>query len=187
MDLEACLRRLPPRATTKGLFFQDILQQAERVTPGVDLCALAKIPSRRYLAFLDYPCADVMRLMVAGAGVIHPGRPVGEALRRFGHTVYDALFDTHAGRVVFGVLGVDIDAVMRRGPAGYRFSLGFGRVELEDLTAHHVRYHYRDIPVFLETYQVGVIEGALRRYRVPYQLRVAMRDVANATFDIRWG
>lgn len=185
-DLDEHLQATPPGATCRGLFFADLLQRVKVGAPHVDLQALAGLEERRYLAFLEYPYADFLRMLVAAAKALHPQRPTGEGLRRVGQGAYDALLGSHAGRVVFGALGLDAEQVLSYGPRGYRLSLNFGEVRAERVGDRHFRYVYRDFPAVLETYQVGVVEGALRHCGAKARVLVSMEALGDAVMDITW-
>ena len=139
-----------------------------------------------YQPFLSYPHADFIRLAVAAASALHPSVPLGEGLRRIGQSAYDALLPSLAGKILFGVLGVDFEQVLTHGPKGYALAVTFGSVEFERLGPGHARYTYRAMPALLDTYHVGVIEGAMRHCKVEGEVLVATTDLANAVFDITW-
>jgi uncharacterized protein (TIGR02265 family) len=186
VDLEGHVRLLPGGATCKGLFFTDVIARARRVAPGVDVAARAGLASRRYVAFFAYPYADLLRLVVAAASVMYPDVPTGEGVRRVGEHAYDALLGTQAGRVVFGLFGGDAEFVMMQGPRGYSIALNFGEITVEREGPRRVRYRFRGLPGFIETYQVGVIEGALRHCGATCDARVALTDLANGDIQVDW-
>jgi len=124
--------------------------------------------------------------MAKTAEVVHPTVPRGEGLRRLGHRAYDTLLDSHAGRVIFGAMGLDVESVIRFGPKGYRLTLNFGKVSSTRVGERHFVYTYDGVPAFLEHYHVGVVEGALQHYGQTARVKVAMRDLAHATFDVAW-
>ena len=186
VDLAAHLALLPLGATNRGMFIQDLFRHVEAAAPGTDLAGLAGVPARRYLPFLEYPYADFLRLLHAAAGVTRQRLAMGEGLRRIGHTTYDTLLGSHAGRVLFGVLGVDFEQVMRHGPKGYRLALTFAQVTSTQLGPRHFVLGYEGLPGFLETYQVGVVEGAARHCQVSCAVKVAMTSLASAELDVTW-
>lgn len=186
VDLDAHLRKLPAGATCRGLYFLTPLAQLQRVAPQHELLRPGQLGGRRYVAFSTYPYADFLRLLVAVAPVIHPGLPPGEGLRRLGQGGYDALLSNHIGRVIFGVFGRDFERVVMAGPRGYDVSVNFGSLRSELVAPRHVRYHFTGRPIFLETYQVGIIEGGMRACKVAGEVRVLLDDIDRGTFDIRW-
>jgi len=184
VDLEAHVALLPATASCRGLFFLDSINRLEaraRTMPD-----RSGAPSRRYQAFGDYAYADYLRLQHKTAKTLFPNEPVGEGLRRLGQGAYDALLASHVGRIVFGVFGKNFGLIAKMGAKGWGVSLNFGTVGLEELGTRHVRYRFRDMPAFLETLQVGVVEGAMRACGVRGEVLVRMNGLASADFDVRW-
>ncbi|MFO0605423.1 MAG: DUF2378 family protein [Polyangiales bacterium] len=186
VELDAQLALLPRRATCKGMFFTDPLARAGRVAPTVDVFARAGVAPRRYLPFVDYPHAEWMRIANAAAAVIAPGGRVGDGLRELGHHAYDAIFENPIGKVLFGPLGFDLERVFEHAGTGYRLGLGFGAVRAERVAAQHWRVRFTDFPSFIETYNVGVIEGAVRRYGYTPRVRARLDDPSRGVLDVRW-
>ena len=185
VDLEAHLALLPPAASVKGMFFLDLLAQAERLRSPRELAALAGIPERRYVAFRDYPMADNMRLTVAVAGILHPRLPLGEALRRRGQRALGVLLDSHIGRSLFGIFDPDPEPFLLHGVRAYRLLIGLGEVSVERLSPSEYRLTARDMPLFLETYQIGVLESVLMRCNVRGEVLIAMDGLSDATVLLR--
>lgn len=183
--LQAHIDALPPRASCKGLFFSELhkrLASVREAAPGA---------GRKYLAFTDYPYADFIRLAVFAAGTLFPREPTGLALRRLGHSVYDELLATHLGRILFGVLGRDIERVLLTGPTAYRHMLNFGEVTVERKEERWIVARYRQMPALLETYQVGIVEGALEHLGAEPRIRVASASVDKGALgemdlEVRW-
>ena len=182
-DLQAAL---PKGAACLGLYFNDVIETARRANPAANLPALAGLEPRRYLPFLSYPYGDVMRLIVTAGRLLHPKETVAEAVRRVGHTAYDRLLATRAGSALFDAFGKDPERILLVGPRGYRLSVNFGSVTAHADGPRRVLYRFREMPAMLETYQVGVIEGALRHLGVRGRVLVETMDIANADLEITW-
>ena len=186
MEVEEHIRLLPHGAACKGLFFNDPIARLRRVDARHPILDSSEIAGRRYVPFFDYPYSDFMRLLAATARAVYPAAPLGEGLRRLGSAGYQALLESQVGKVLFGVFGSSFEQVARVGARGWAVSVSFGKVELEEVGERHVRYHFRDLPAFLESYQVGVVEGAMSACGVEGELRVHLRDPGNGSFDVRW-
>lgn len=186
VDLDAQLALLPPRATCKGMFFLDPLERARRRDPGADVFALAGVTPRRYLAFLDYPHAEWMRVALAAAAVISPSGRVGDGLRELGRHAYDVIFENPIGKVLFGPMGFDLDQVFSHAGVGYRLGLGFGTVRSERIGPEHHRVVFRDFPSFLETFNVGVLEGGVLHYGCTPTVTLKLDGLAHAEMDVTW-
>ncbi len=186
VDLDAQIPLLPRDARCKGMFFLDAIEQAARVDPSADVHRLAGLAPRRYLPVLDYPHADWMRLVVAAAGVVNPRGHAGDGLRMLGRRAYDSVFRNPLGKVLFGPLGFNVEQVVAHADLGYRLGLSFGRVRSERLADAHFRVTFEDMPTFLETYNVGVMEGAVEHYGHRPISRVALTGWAKMVLDLRW-
>jgi uncharacterized protein (TIGR02265 family) len=183
--LEEHLRRLPAGASCRGLFFQGTIRHVQRIAPDVDLARAAGLQERRYVSFSNYPYGDFLRLNAAGARIVKPGR-TAEGLRELGVHAYDTLLESQIGKVVLGAFGKSFEYVVMAGARGYAVSLSFGKVEAERVAPQHVRYRFHEMPAFLDTFQRGVVEGAMRACGVTGEVRVTSDDVASAVFDITW-
>jgi len=184
IGLDASMRLLPAGAAVKGIFFNDVIRRASVAISEDALAIAAGVKSRRYLAFFDYPYADWMRIAVAAAEALSPRATPAFGLRELGRHAYDAFLDTHIGRVLLGVLGLDARAVLRNGPKAYAVVLNFGEITGELVSERVARYRFRDFPGFLETYQVGVLEGVLAHCKVEGRVMIALEDLANAVIDV---
>jgi uncharacterized protein (TIGR02265 family) len=185
IDLEAHLARVPAAATCKGLFLYELVQHASRVASDHEVFRIAQIPERRYLGFRDYPVTESLKLVVATARVLYPRYSLGEGLRRAGQTAFDALLDTHVGRALFGVLDRDAELVLLAAPKAWKLLLSTGNVTAERSGYRTFTFRASQFPAFLETFQVGFLEGALRHCGVRGRIRVALDDLAAATIELR--
>jgi uncharacterized protein (TIGR02265 family) len=185
IDLDEHLRRLPADATCKGLYFQDPIERARKIA-GIDVALAAGLAPRRYVAFREYPYADFLRVLLTTAPIVHPKTPLGEGLRRLGRGAYDAFLGSHVGRVILGAFGTHFEAILLHGRRAYEVSVNFGQVTVEPVGTRHVRYHLANMPAFLETFQVGIVEGAMIACKVRGEVLVKVEDLANAVFDIQW-
>jgi uncharacterized protein (TIGR02265 family) len=163
----------------------DTLQRASKVAGEVELFRLAQVPERRYVAFRDYPLAESLRLMVAATKTLYPRYPLGEGLRRSGQAVFDALLNTHVGRSVFGVLARDVDLVLLAGPKAHRLLINTGEITAEKTGYRTFTFRATQVPGFLETFQVGVLEGALRHCGERGRISIALDDLATGTIELR--
>jgi uncharacterized protein (TIGR02265 family) len=183
--LDEHLRRLPGGASCKGLFFQGTLRHVRAIAPDLDLPQLAGVREQRYLSFSNYPYGDFLRLNVAAANILKPGR-TADGLRELGSHAYDTLLESQIGKVLLGAFGKSFDYVVMAGARAYAISLNFGKVEAERVAARHVRYHFREMPAFLDTFQRGVVEGGMRASGVTGEVGVTSDDITSAVFDITW-
>ena len=187
VDLDAHLALLPSAAICKGMFFIDTLRLGTRAAPAAELLRVAQVSDRRHLPFHDYPAAEYMRLLFTVARIAYPKLAVGEGLRRVGQTAFDTVLGTHIGRSFFGILGPDVEKVFLAGPKAMSLLVYFGRFSCEKGGAHTFVLRAREYPAFLETYQMGVIEGALRHCRATGRIRIELDDLSNILVEVRVG
>jgi serine/threonine-protein kinase len=184
VNLEAHLALLPPDAATKGMFVTDLFDAASRVLTPTEIRARARVPERRPLPFINYPMSENLRMLVVVAGALYPGLPLGEGLRRIGHRALDAFLGSQIGRTVMGVLGVDFERILLAAGKAYSLTLTFGKYAPEKAGPGRYLVRVSKLPVFLETYQVGIIEGAMRHCHERGRVRLATEGLADGMFEI---
>ncbi len=182
LDTGAYLERVPPDAYCKGMFFHDVLAQVRRVDPD----AARGLARRRYIPFKDYPLREHMEITEAAVRLLYPGVPTREGMRRLGWLAYPAFVESMIGRVVFGVLGKDLDRIFQVGPKSFEVSLTRGQAVAERLGDRHWRYDFTDVFGYLDAYYVGVVEGPIRYHRLVPDVRIHLRTLSDGTMDIRW-
>lgn len=187
IDVEESVRLLPPGATTKGMFLLDALRKVEDRAPRFDLFAAAGLEQHRILPFFDYPFSELMRLLVAAAEVLYPTLQVGDGVRRLGRSAYEAPLQARIGKLLFAVVGKDFARVASLGVRGWKISASFGKVRFESLGEGHAAYHFSDFPAFIDTYQVGVVEGAMSACRVDGEVWVKLDGPGDGTLEFFWG
>lgn len=186
LELDAQLDALPKNARCKGMFFLDVIEQARRADPSVDLHALAGVKPQRYLAVLDYPHADWMRLVAAAGSVLTQGRRPGEGVRTLGRNAFETIFGTPLGKVLFGPAGFDLEQVLAYAPKAYSLALSFGQLRTTKVGADHVQIEFDGLPSFLETFNVGAMEGTVLRYGARPLSRIALEPWGRMTLDLSW-
>ena len=168
LDVSAHLDAVPTGATLKGMFFQDLADQL--AAAGHDTSG------RSFSAFRDYPTRDYLTFLVEASKKLHPKVPLREGLRRLGRSAYPTFAETRIGKVVFGVVGGNLPAIMRLAGKAYRIADSVARADAVEVTDAHARMLLKSVYVFVDAYQVGVFEGAvLAARRVP---EVAIRPVS---------
>lgn len=186
VDLDAHLRLLRKDATCKGLFIADALAILKRAHPAEDACALAEIPARRYVPFLDYPYGDYLRAVVAAARRGFSGRSLGEGVFSIGRAAYGAFAENRVGKVLFGALGRDFDRIAELGTRGWQVSANFGSVRYVPLARRRAAYVFREFPAFLETLQAGVVQGAMDATQTKGEVSVHLDDLQTGVIEMRW-
>jgi uncharacterized protein (TIGR02265 family) len=186
VDLDAHLRLLPKTATCKGLYVADALAILKKAVPDRDACELAGIPSRRYIAFVDYPFPDYLKAVVAAAKHAFPQLSQGAGIHAVGRQAYVALVSNQVGKILFGVLGRDFDRIAEIGAKGWQISSNFGEVKYVPLGKKRGAYVFKRYPVLLETLQTGVVAGALEATGTSGDIRVHLDDLQNGVIEMAW-
>lgn len=186
LDVEAYLERVPDDACCKGMFFGDLVDAAKSVSAQATAEVTRELGQRRYIPFKDYPLREHMTLSSRLVPRLFPQYPTREGMRRLGWLVYPLFKQSLIGRVVFGVLGHDLDQVMRVGPRSFELSLTRGRAVGEKIGERHYRYSFREIYGYLDSYYVGVMEGVFRDHGVRAEVKIALSSLSDGVMDIRW-
>jgi len=155
LRLDEIVAQTPPEAQVRGMFFNSYLAEAKRrgvAIPGAGA----------YVGFKFYPVRDWQRFIVEVAARLHPGAPLRGALRKLGLSAYPTFAESIVGRVVFGVLGKDLSRIMRVASKGFEHSLSSAEVVLRAADERSAHLHLRGVYGFLDCYNVGVFEGAMR-------------------------
>ncbi len=184
VDLEEHVRLVPSGATVKGMFFVDLQRASEAAGVWPSVVRTSGVPERRYYAFRDYPMVDNLRLTIAVAAHLHPRLPISDALRRLGQAALNVVLASQIGRALFGILGRDVEPIFLRGPKAFKLLVAAGEVTAEKLSDRTYRFRAKNLPLFLETYQVGVIEGVLRHCGERGRILIALEDLSNATLHV---
>jgi uncharacterized protein (TIGR02265 family) len=137
------------------MFFNSYLAEAKR--RGI---ALADTGS--YVGFKFYPLHLWQRFIIDVARRLYPEAPLRGALRKVGLSAYPTFADSIVGRVVFGVLGKDLGRILRVASKGFEHSLNSARVELVASDERSVRLHLAGVYGFIDSYNIGVFEGAFK-------------------------
>ena len=168
------------------MFFRDLLALAAPTGSAEEIARAAGLPHRRYLPFLDYPMAENLLLTVEVASRVHADAPLGEGLRRLGRTAFQTFLASHVGRVLVLAAGSEVGSVLMLAPRAYPLVMSFGRVATERVDERTMLARCQDLPAFVETYQVGTLEGVFAHFGLEGRVRIAMDDLANGTLEARW-
>ncbi|MET0285612.1 MAG: DUF2378 family protein [Polyangiales bacterium] len=146
-----------PNVTVKGFYLSALVR--ELASHGHHLTSRSS-----FRDFADYPLAQAKEMLDETAQRLYPHERKGEAMRRVGWIIYPTLLGTMVGRVIFGSLGDDLQAVLRVAGRGFEVSISRGRYELVAVGKNHAHVRVREFPLYPETFLLGVFEGALARY-----------------------
>ncbi len=152
--LEAFIEETPRTATVKGMYVDSLLSMLEKK-------GAARPTDKRFFSFKDYPLRDAMHVMLDAAVLLYPDVSPREGLVRLGQQVFPTLTDTTIGKVLFSVAGRSWERSLKLASKAYEVSIRPGTATLADLTERSARVELRSIWNFADTYQVGVMQGAM--------------------------
>ncbi len=168
------------------MFFKTIFALGAAAGSPAELAKAAGIPARRYTPFLDYPMRDNLRLTVEVARRVYPRLALGEALAEIGRTSFSTFLGSHVGRVLVLAVGDSVGDVLALAPKAYRLSMSFGEVRVVSREARRLVFECFDLPAFIETYQVGTVQGVFEHFGVTGRVRVSLQDIANGAVEASW-
>jgi uncharacterized protein (TIGR02265 family) len=178
LDLAALEADVPPEAMTRGMFFADVAEALKkRGLPA---------PAKSYNSFGYYPQREFIMYAGNAARTIFPEETPREALRRLGQLAYPTFKETMIGKVMFGVLGSDLGSIMKLVPKGYAAVLSHGRAEYIEGSATHCHIRLTDIYTFLDSYQVGVFEGAIIACNRQGDVKLRLDSPTCGEFWVEW-
>ena len=160
VDVARYLRLCPAGSTTQGTFFQFIRAEVE-ARCGTDARLFEGLARREWTAFKKYPLHEFMVLSVNAARLAYGEEAMSEGLRRIGRLAYPSFAATMAGRVVLYAFGDRLEHMVRALPKAYAISVPGTRLEVEELGPRRYRIVMCDVYNFVDTYHLGVLEGAI--------------------------
>lgn len=179
LDLVAIEAAIPAEAMTRGMFFADIAEALKQR-------GLPAAAAKPYNAFGNYPQRDFIMFAGTAARTIFPECTQREALRRIGQLAYPTFKKNILGKVMFGVLGNDVSAIMKLVPKGYAATLSHGRADYINGGPNFAHIKLTDIHTFLDSYQVGLFEGTLLACERKGTVKCKMASPTSGEFYIEW-
>ncbi len=159
VDVERYVRACPSGATTQGTFFRFLREAVEkRIGPNPRL--LEGLRNTEWTAFRKYPLRDFMQLSLNAARVAYGRDALSEGLRRVGWLAFPSFAATMAGRVVLFAFGERLENVISTLPKAYAVAVPGTVVEIQQLGPRRYRATMRNAYNFVDTYHLGVLEGA---------------------------
>ncbi|MBI5497046.1 MAG: DUF2378 family protein [Deltaproteobacteria bacterium] len=180
LDLDAQVAAVPPSHTVRGMSINGVL----------DAMAAMGRPLRdqpRRVAFKDHPQAEMVAVLVQAARAL-PDLPPREALRRVGQAHLEKLQENMVMRVMFAGLGqsLGVQAAAALLPRAYRAASSHEQVEVLANEPRRLMLRYRDCYSFADCFQVGVLEGGLRNFKVTPRLGVRVVSRAETELELAW-
>ncbi len=180
LDLEAHKRLVPVDGTVKGMFFQSVAEEVRKVSGRSPSSAMRHVP------FRDYPLVQWIDYLVDAAHVAYPQRPAREGLRRLGQSMFPAFYASMVGKVVFSVAGGDLHRSLPLYPKIWSVISNHAYAEVDELTSNRVVIRQRHVWDFVDSFQLGSLEGGMRVFGKNPHVKVAVLSPCDADFEITW-
>lgn len=179
LDLAAHLALAPRHGKVKGMFFRRIVDETRTVTGKA-------IHARPYFPFSDYPLAEWLTLLHDAALYAYPREPVRAGLRRLGRSMYATFVDSMVGKVVFSVAHGNIMTALPLYPKIWSIVSNHGTAEVDELTEGRVVIRLRHVWDFLDSFQLGALEGGVDFFGVQAEVKVRVISPSDADFEVTW-
>jgi uncharacterized protein (TIGR02265 family) len=183
-DAEAYLRTVPPGAMIKGLFGATVSAAAKQRK------LTLKRAAEKYLPFLDYPLVDHNRLLLECATTFWPDLPVRQGLRKIGRAAMASLLETTFGKALLGGLTQPDTVALALGSLAKAFATTLSKptplFEVIETGDRSALLRLRDSWTFLDSQQVGIIEGLGKLCGVRVEVRLAIESPGSAEYSCSW-
>jgi uncharacterized protein (TIGR02265 family) len=195
-DLVDRLRFIPPAASVRGMFFQNIEAQVERM--GQSSAYHSYFPDDRYAALTYYPLSEfLLRLSCAGAVVSSLEHGAAESTGPAPERIHDgmrAITRGHATTFVQSLLGRTLVRLFSREPlrlteqglAARRQTHRYGRWTLQQVSSTHVQVVYEDEYLWIQSAIHGAAEGTYVTCLPEVRLETEVTGRFSGRTNIRW-
>jgi uncharacterized protein (TIGR02265 family) len=184
LDIEAYILAIPEGALIKGMYPGAIAAEGRRRNIVLPHAA------DKYLPFYEYPLRDHMRLVAEATNAFWPELPKRQGLRKLGRAAVVAFLQTTFGKAVLG--GLTSPETVARAlltlvrAYGTSLSKPTPKVEVIELSESSCVLKVRDAWLFLDSHQIGIIEGYCSACGVRVDVRVAVDGPSSADFLCSW-
>jgi uncharacterized protein (TIGR02265 family) len=184
LDADAFIRAVPASAVIKGMYSAAIAVEAKR--RGLTLTHAGE----KYVPFLDYPMRDHLNLLVEAARMFSPELSLRRSLRKLGRGAVGVLLSSTLGRAVLG--GLTQPETTARAILGitraYATALGkpTPQAELKETGETSCILRLSDFWLFLDSHQIGILEGMGRSCGVRIEVEVALESSSKGELACSW-
>lgn len=180
LDLEEHLNLAPPDGLVKGMFFESVAREVRSVS------GRSVRDDVRFHAFASYPVRHWLSYLHDAALIAYPREPVREGLRRLGYSMFPAFSRSMIGKVVFSVAGDDLLRSLALYPKIWSIISNHARAEVDELRDGRVVIRQRNVWDFVDSFQLGSIEGGMRVFGKRARVRVHVLSPCDADFEVTW-
>ena len=179
LDVDAHIAKIPADASIKGMFFQDAIETAKRLS-GTSPAA------RNYISFKSYPMREFVRVLADSARAAYPALSTRQGIRRLGSTVYPTLVDSMVGKVLFSIAEKSIRRALELTPRAYEITVSPGNAKLTWVEEGRAVLHLEHLWNFPGTYHVGIFEGAISAFEATGSVKVKQHSEHEAELLVTW-
>jgi uncharacterized protein (TIGR02265 family) len=183
-DISDRLRYVPPSASIRGLFFQNVearLEAAGKLEAYRDY-----FPDDRYFSLPYYPLSEfLVRLACAGALIRSPPE-VHEGIRAITQGNASTFVQSLLGRALVRLMSSDPIRLTEQGIAARRQSHNYGRWTIVRLSPSSLQVVYEDEFQWIESAVVGAAEGTYVACTPTVYLETVLHDRFRGATTLRW-
>lgn len=179
LDPAAVIAAVPADATMSGLFLAAVADFASSAGHRLERAR------ERYVPFRRYPLREHCELLVEACTRVMPRDPLRIALRRLGRGAPRTLVGSIVGRVVLGSVEGPLE-ILRAMVKSYPLHMSPGTLEVVPLAPGRAVVRMRSIHHFLDSHNVGVMEGVLRYAEVEGTVRIHAYSERDADLLCEW-
>jgi uncharacterized protein (TIGR02265 family) len=178
--VEDYIQRVPAYATIKGMFLSNLYEIASSSDQGFELDA------RNIFSFRDYPLVEQVRLVPRIAAALYPDVSLRSAMLQLGRRVCPTFAGSLIGKLIFSAVGGDVAMLMRAGATAYSISSNVGQLEILECGLRSVRLGMREMFNYVDSYQLGILEGALMMLGCKPSLLLKLDSPVSAEVHLSW-
>lgn len=161
------------------MFFRRVVEETRVISGKV-------LATRSYFPFADYPLSEWITLLHDAAVHAYPKEPVRAGLRKLGRSMYATFVESMVGKVVFSVAAGNVMQALPLYPKIWSVISNHGTAAVDDLVPGRVVIRLRNVWDFVDSFQVGTMEGGMRFFDVRADVKVAVLGPCDADYEVTW-
>ena len=179
LDVEAHLRGVSKAATVQGglLYGFQNLGKSE---------GIEGITQHHFLPFRSYSMEVTLRFIAELAGAMSPQETLREGIRRMGWRAFEMFRDTLLGRSLMQAINHDLAAVLSNIELAYKGQEGHAEMYVAEVGERHVLFSYQQIYTFLDSFEVGVLEGVVKHFGESPEVWLRLDSSHRGDILVRW-
>lgn len=174
-SLDERILRMPPQAKVRGMFFRALSRQQR-----------AQRSEENYLPFNSYPMREYAAKLLQTARSAHPRLSPATAVFKVGLDAFCVFASSLVGSALFSVADHDFRRVLELAPKAYALSMSPCDVTVTDLVSGRARVQFRNLWLFPDIFQPGVIFGAMKANRAEGTALVSPHSLADVDIELTW-